>query len=154
MQRPYGVSIIVVYSYENRCNRLVKSGGVRSQSSGVRRRENYKDLVVMRIGEFFYVQSSGFDITYSSNRVINFWLWTVEIFSINILYLDRVLRPRRFCQVWSSNQQSASLLPPATVALANVNSNQILNVYNGGDSREAALRLQTPTQSAPLIFQI
>ncbi len=28
----------------------------------VRRRENHKDSVVMTIGEFFYVQSSGFDL--------------------------------------------------------------------------------------------
>ena len=29
----------------------------------VRRREDYKDLVIMKIGDFFYVQSSGFDMT-------------------------------------------------------------------------------------------
>ena len=28
----------------------------------VRRREDYKDLVVITIGDFFYIQSSGFDI--------------------------------------------------------------------------------------------
>ncbi|WP_287525105.1 hypothetical protein [Okeania sp. SIO2C2] len=41
---------------------MVKSLGVRSHSSAVRMRENHKDLVVMTIRDFFYVQLNRFDI--------------------------------------------------------------------------------------------